>query len=159
MAARRHHGLAAPSQTPLVTPRPLIPHFPTTDHPSRSREIVNTIPQTMHINMQLSSIPLAHSPQTTPWPMCPATPSLLPWRSTSSHPMDCAQSEGECCGSGSRPGHGQVHRIEDHTAHTASAQCASAPTWCLVNSDTVHTLISIHFYNPLSTFVCRVVDP
>ena len=37
-----------------------------------------------------------------------------------------------CCGSGSRPGHSQVHRIEGHTARAASAQRASAPTRCLV---------------------------
>jgi len=111
-------------------PRPSIPHFLTTNHPSHSHAIANTIPWTMHIDMQLSLIPPAHSLQMTPWPTHPATPSLPPWRSTSLHPMDCARSEGECCGSGSQPGHGQVHWIKDHTLCAASAQHASASTWC-----------------------------
>jgi len=90
--ARRHHVLTALSQTLLAAPRPS-PHM-----------IIITTPWTMHIDVWHSLIPLAHSLQMTWWLMCPATSCLLPRESTSLHPLDCARSEGECCGSGSRPG-------------------------------------------------------
>jgi len=51
----------------------------------------------------------------------PSNPHLLPRERTLLHPLDCTQSEGECHRSGSRPGPPD----QDHTAHAASAQCAS----------------------------------
>ena len=92
MAARRHHVLTALSWTLLAAPRP------------SPCMIIITTPWTMHIDVRHSLIPPAHSPQMTWWPMRPATPHLPPRESTSSHPLDCMRSEGECCGSGSWPG-------------------------------------------------------
>jgi len=51
----------------------------------------------------------------------PSNPHLPPREHTSSYPLDCAQSEGECHRSGSRPGPPD----QDHTAHAAGAQRAS----------------------------------
>src|SRR5712691_7326049 len=71
--ARRLHGLAAPRHT----------HSTTTT-------IIIIIIETGHTTV-------------AQWPTCSPTTCLLPRRSTSLHPLDCARSEGECRENGSRP--------------------------------------------------------
>jgi hypothetical protein len=128
MAARRHRTLTALLLTPLAAPRPLPHHFLTSIHLSHSHTIINITPQTMHIDMQQRSIPAVYKPQTTQWPMHLTTPQLLLRKGTSSHPLDYAQSEGECHRRSIQPG----PLDWDHIACTASACCARALALCLV---------------------------
>ena len=104
MAARRHHVLAAPLQTPPAAPLPSPFHFPTIIHPLHSHVIINITPRTVHIDMRHTSITVAYNLQMTQWPTRPTTPRLPPREDTSSHPLDCARSEGECRGSSIWPG-------------------------------------------------------
>ena len=62
-----------------------------------------------------------------------ASPFTDPHHDQSNDPYSHRRRDKHCRGSGGRPGHGQVHRIEHHTARAANAQRASAPTRCLVS--------------------------
>src|SRR5712691_2102402 len=64
------------------------------------------------------------APRTTQQPMCSPTPSFPPWRSTSPHPLDCAQSEGGCRENGI--GRGVIMAI---AAATATSEVPHADTF------------------------------
>ena len=187
MAARRRRSIAASSQTLLVTrrhrgfaalPRQSLatsatpPHsFPTPQQPSHPCATINTTcalstlmcSATSPIRLSSRAPALCITPQTTSWPTR-TLPRFLPRRTTSPHPLDCAQSEGECRRNCNRPQHITVHTIAYTTCRQLSCMdySSSYPSFLLPLSTPVlcsRTFVLYPVITGCSLSLCALLCP